>query len=283
MLNALLVRDGWVKLPGAHLPETSRDELRAFFAAEFTGDRTGFHNDFFLPDPEFRFRATEVMAGLTYDLSQRWFAGFTPFLYTYLTKFASEQSSLFEHRDWMYVDELPGERSYILYVAVDDADDRNGMLHLVPRSHLLDGPPCGTRLIWPWLGHPDVLHRHAVPVPLKAGEAAIWDNRLIHMSFENTTPVDRIAIGLWCHRTGRGLAHFVGSDGGRVARHVVDEWFFMSQTPPQLALRDPVGPVAERFVVEPGDATEETLLRVLRGEDVTGAVEPWRFRTVEGA
>ena len=43
--------------------------------------------------------------------SQEWFEGFTPFLYTYLTKFASEQSSLLEHRDWMYVDELPGERS----------------------------------------------------------------------------------------------------------------------------------------------------------------------------
>jgi hypothetical protein len=278
-LNERLVSDGWVKLPGTLLDVAARDELREFFAAEFTGARQGFHNDFFLPDPTFRFRGTEVMARLTYHLSQQWFAGFTPFLYTYLTKFASERSSLLEHRDWMYVDELPGERSYILYVAVDDADDRNGMLHLVPRSHLLDGPPCGTRLIWPWLAHADVLRRHAVAVPLRAGEAAIWDNRLIHMSFENTSPVDRVAMGLWCHRTGGGLAHFVGGDGGVVARHEVDEWFFMSETPPQLAERDPAYAVAERFVVERGDASAETLERTLRGEDVSDAA-PWGSRSV---
>ncbi len=71
------------------------------------------------------------------------FANFQPFLLTFIAKFASGISTFSQHRDWMYVDELVGHRSYILYVAIDDRDENSGMVHVVPRSHLLPGPPCG--------------------------------------------------------------------------------------------------------------------------------------------
>jgi hypothetical protein len=280
-LDHTLVTEGFVRLPGVHLSAEEAHVLRDFFLDEFTGERTGFHNDFFLPDPEFRARATQLMAATTYHLAEEWFVDHRPFLYTYLTKFASENSSLLEHRDWMYVNELSGERSYILYVAIDSADEGNGMLHLVPRSHLLDGPPCGTRLTWPWLNYSDVLRNHAVPIPLQAGEAAIWDNRLIHMSFENTTRVDRVAMGLWCHRAGGELAHFVAHDKHRTSRFDVDEWFFMSQTPPQLAEHDPAYPVAEQFQIVAGDHDEEILEHVLSTGTWPATARRWSYEPLD--
>lgn len=280
-LDRTLAAEGFVRLPGVQLDEDERATLREFFVEEFTGERTGFHNDFFLPDPDFRARATQLMAGTTYRLAEQWFVDHRPFLYTYLTKFASAESTLAEHRDWMYVDELSGERSYILYVAIDSADEGNGMLHLVPRSHLLDGPPCGTRLTWPWLHHPEILRRHAVPVPLRAGEAAVWDNRLIHMSFENRTRTDRLAMGLWCHHEGGELAHFVAHDKRTTSRYVVDEWFFMSQTPPQLGERDPEHPVAERFRVVEGDHGPELLEEVLRTGVWPASARRWTYEPLD--
>ena len=225
-------------------------------------------------------RATQLMAGTTHHLAEEWFVDHRPFLYTYLTKFASENSSLLEHRDWMYVNEPSGERSYILYVAVDPADEVNGMLHLVPRSHLLDGPPCGTRLTWPWLAHSDMLRAHAVPVPLRPGEAVVWDNRLIHMSFENASSVDRLAMGLWCHRRGGELAHFVAHDKRSVSRFLVDEWFFMSATPPQLGEHDPDYPAAERFRILDGDCSAETLDHVLRGDGWPASARAWSYESL---
>jgi hypothetical protein len=276
-LDRQLGDQGWVKLPGPQVAEPERRMLRRFFADEFTGARAGFHNDFFLPDTAFRIRATQVMAEATYHLSQTWFRGLEPFLYTYLTKFASPDSSLLEHRDWMYVNELSGERSYILYVALDHADADSGMLHVVPRSHRLDGPPCGTRLVWPWLAYPEVLRAGAVTVPLEPGEAAVWDNRLIHMSFENTTSEDRLAMGLWCHRRGGDLAHFVGRDRTTASLYTVDEWFFMSETPELLAQRDPDHPETARITIHPGEHSPSILGHVLREGVAPAGTRPWRF------
>jgi hypothetical protein len=279
-LNQELLTNGFVRLPGTHLLDDARTELRSFFIDEFPGARQGFHNDYFLPHADFRRRASAVMAKLTEPLAERWFAGLEPFLYTYLTKFATPESTLDEHRDWMYVDEVAGDRSYILYIALDDADENNGELQLVPRSHLLDGPPCGTRLIWPWLGHGELLRQHAVPLPLRAGEAAIWDNRLIHMSFENRTTSDRFAIGLWCHRPERPLAHFLADPSGQeVRQYAVDRDFFVETTPFTLIDHDPEFPVVGRFTVEWGDFSAATLTNVLNGED-PGPITPWGYRPV---
>lgn len=266
--NTALSRLGYARLDGTVVASEARNHLIRLFHETFPGGRDHFHNDFFIDSPAYRARATVEMAAVTAGLVERFFVGFDPFLYTYLVKFAGARTGLSEHRDWMYVDEPRGARSYILYIALDEVGADQGGLHLVPRSHLLDGPPCGTRLFWPWLEHAATLREHAVRIDLRPGEAAIWDNRLVHMSFPNETAKSRVAIGLWCRRRGDQLTHFHWQDGDDVVRQFcVDEHFYLTETPQLLASRPPDYPVIGEYPVRPFEATVDELCRALSGSD----------------
>jgi hypothetical protein len=93
----------------------------------------------------------------------------------------------------------------------------------------------------------------------------IFDNRMIHMSFENESDRHRVAIGLWCHETGGELVHFANRGTTEAVRYTVDEWFYLTETPFTLAERDPNYPIAERFTVEPVDSSLEMFNAVTQG------------------
>ena len=146
------------------------------------------------------------------------------------------------------------------------------MVRVVPRSHLLPGGPCGTKAIWPWLRFRDELRARSVAVPLKAGEAAIWDNRLIHMSFDNNSATPRLAVGMWCHRSGGSLVHFARTESGYL-QFDVDEQFFLEETPALLYSRNPSRPVTRNFECQLDGIEEEALRGLLDGTTQTPPVE----------
>ncbi|QIR37180.1 glycosyltransferase [Tolypothrix sp. PCC 7910] len=78
-----------------------------------------------------------------------------------------------------------------------DVDEQNGCLHIVKKSHLLNSKP---RPFWAFDGFPysqDILslmqQKYLISVPMKAGQALIYDKRLFHGSPPNTTTFTRIA------------------------------------------------------------------------------------------
>lgn len=167
----------------------------------------GFHNDFFLPNTEFRLAATLEMAPLLYEPTVALLRG-TPRSSTHSWRSSLAITALWASIvDWMYIDERRGDRSFILYIALEDQMAENGAIRFLPRSHRLHGPLCGTRLIWPWLMNRNVIRDRQLELPLRAGEAAVWDNSLIHSSGPNSSGELRLAVGVWFRPVEVGLAH----------------------------------------------------------------------------
>ena len=278
-LNRDLIEQGFVRLPGEFLNVTDRAEVRAYFDRNFAGERRGFHNDFFIDDAPYRESGSEFLDRMLCSVWQGVLSGFEPFLLTFISKFPDAESAFPEHRDWMYVDETKGERSYILYVAIDDGDETTGSVRVVPRSHLLPGPPCGTRSPWPWLRQPEILDRYSVALPLRAGEAAVWDNRTIHMSSPNLSDSARLSVAAWCHRPENALVHFVGCDSGEVEQYQVDRAFFNKWTPELLRERPLTEySLIERLYVEPGRTDPHALTAHLEGRSVAEQSSAWTIR-----
>ena len=261
--DAALQTDGLARIRDPLLDDSGCLHLRNFFLDNFPGPRHGFHNDFFLPDTGFRLAGTMEMASLLYESAVALFDGYTPFLYTFLAKFPGDNSSLSFHRDWMYIDERRGDRSFILYIALQDQTVENGTIWSLPRSHLLHGPLCGTRLTWPWLENRHLIRERHLELPLRAGEAAVWDNGLIHSSDANRSVEPRLAVGVWLRPSEVGLAHFSLDGADHAARYEVNESFFVTETPFTLLERSPAWPIAERVDLTDVDTTPNTMKRVL--------------------
>lgn len=261
--DSALRTDGLAPIGDRLLDDAGCRHLRNFFKDRFPGTRGGFHNDFFLPNTEFRLAATLEMAPLLYEPTVALFEGYTPFLYTFLAKFPGDNSALGIHRDWMYIDERRGDRSFILYIALEDQMAENGAIRFLPRSHRLHGPLCGTRLIWPWLMNRNVIRDRQLELPLRAGEAAVWDNSLIHSSGPNSSGELRLAVGVWFRPVEVGLAHFSRDGDHHAVRYGVDECFFTSETPFTLLERAPAWPIIERISLVHVDTTAATMESVL--------------------
>lgn len=101
------------------------------------------------------------------------------------------------HQDWSFVDETQFA-SYGIWCPLTDVDRQNGCLSVIQGSHLFNRHPRGLLNEFPypellpalqadWLTH----------IPMRAGQALVYDSRLFHCSAINHSDEERIvAAGL---------------------------------------------------------------------------------------
>lgn len=96
------------------------------------------------------------------------------------------------HQDWSFVDEQ-SVRSYGIWVPLVDVDADSGCLEVVAGSHASAHP---LRAPGDAFGYPELmplLQHHRRTLTMRAGEAAIFDQRLFHRSTAQRGAHDRIA------------------------------------------------------------------------------------------
>jgi hypothetical protein len=105
------------------------------------------------------------------------------------------------HRDWTLTETL-GAVAYNLWCPLVDVDEDNGALRVVAGSHRVT-EQLATATVKPYYsGYIDALQAMADTVPLKAGQAVVYDSRLLHWSAENRSSGIRPAVGVGCAPTG---------------------------------------------------------------------------------
>lgn len=176
--------------------------------------------------------------------------GHQPFLWNFLCKWPTGDEAFYFHRDWMFVDERAGWRSYLLWIALQDVEGNVGVLRVLPGSHHMPRTPVGTHVSPAWLQHTDVIDEAMVSVPVPAGHAVVFDHALVHGSHRNESGVPRVAVGCAVRPVQAPLVHF-RREGAELTRFDVDEEFFVTYTPQGLMAEPPPetvgarGPVAE--------------------------------------
>ena len=144
-LDELLHRDGFVKFPLLDAATVGR--LRDAYGELRGWDGEGFQSDLVLDDVDYRTKVQGILSEAVDQLAASRFDGFTPFLHSYLVKFPGDDSDLYVHEDWIYVDERSGDRTYVVWVALDDITGHNGQLRVLRGSHHLESGIRGTDLI----------------------------------------------------------------------------------------------------------------------------------------
>lgn len=94
---------------------------------------------------------------------------------------------------------LPNEniqRHLNVWVPLIDVDEKNGALWVVPRSHKIFAPAHAITITFPFSNIQNSVFQYGKCIKMKAGEALIFDNRLIHYSLQNFSKIDRPSIVL---------------------------------------------------------------------------------------
>jgi hypothetical protein len=150
----------------------------------------------------------------------------------FLVKWPGGFSGFGLHQDLSLVDER-FHRSAEVWVALCDIDEHNGQLWMVPGSHEWIPTLRGIQSFPFAFGQITrrIIERHAVPLPMKAGEAVVFNHATLHFSMPNRTDERRmVAISDIIPEEAEHL-HFFGDGQGRVDAYRIGDEFWVDNSP----------------------------------------------------
>lgn len=156
------------------------------------------------------------------------------FLYgNFAVKKPGPRGEIYPHQDWAIVDERKCV-SIGMWCPLDDVDETNGMLCVMRQSHVHvhafrgGAPPSLPDYIsvYPDLLPKDLVARYHVPLPLKAGQALVYDHRTVHYSAPNQRDETRVAVLLGFVPKEAQLLHYYQVAEKDIAIHEIPDDFF---------------------------------------------------------
>ena len=112
----------------------------------------------------------------------------------FYTKKAHTSGDIDLHADSTLLINHQLEPHYAIWVPLIDVNSNNGTLTLIPHSHKVKGAFFGGTFGGYHHQHLQWLKQFEVPLTLKAGQAVIFDNNILHNSTSNLTDIDRLCI-----------------------------------------------------------------------------------------
>jgi hypothetical protein len=225
-------REGFVVLP--LLGEAELARLRDVYRIQDRGDAPSRPVHYTIDNPD-RGHVRRVMEGLIDVLAgalRRYVKDLQVVTTSFVVKEPNPMSATPLHQDWSFVDETRW-RSATVWAPLQDVDFENGALGVIHGSHRFFGT---RRRCSPAPACEAVLDKHGFALfpfmdvqPLRAGEAIVFDNALIHGAPPNVTDRPRVAAGISITRGGAQLQHSYlvpGSQPPEIVTYAVDWRFY---------------------------------------------------------
>lgn len=235
----LFAEQGFVRLPFLDPAAVAglRDWLQS--SPPFASSPIGFDVSLDSPEPGYAGRAMEAVIAATAEAAALHFGDVQVFTASFVIKAPGPRGLVPPHQDWSFVDESVSA-SATVWVPLVDTDFGNGTLGVIPGSHRLPG-----RRASPSPAFRAPIARHSLRLlpwarfePLRAGEALVFDNRLVHCSPPNLAAAARLAVGIGIAPADAALLHHYSLPGradGALAEYVIDRGFFTRYNNERLA------------------------------------------------
>ncbi len=142
-------------------------------------------------DHAYRKRIHDTIAEIVKPLFEVHFKDYKNVVNIFINKISGTESGFYTHQDTTALDEFKYSPLSI-WIPLQDIGPDNGALGLIEKTHWFFSPYRGISFPFPFSKINDTVKNYLKPVYLKAGEALIFDPRIVHNSFTNTSGSDRI-------------------------------------------------------------------------------------------
>lgn len=194
---------------------------------------SGFMNSMNYPDLTFSRNSSELILKLFSEKAYDLLPSFKPLIGSYAAKATGTAGKISLHQDWSVVDEEK-HTSINIWCALEDMDKNNGCMSFLRGSHKQPYTIRGSKLnkVYFPKKHGDIMNYWLSSFPceyieLRAGQAVIYDQRVVHFSTENLRKKTRLAAGmLMTPHSSKTLHYSFDEEGQVIKRFEVDENFF---------------------------------------------------------
>jgi hypothetical protein len=227
-------RNGFVVVPflGADQVERLREVYFRYHAEPDVRARTipsyapGFYASTFNNDMDYRRAVSAEVTAACAPALARMFDAFKIFYAGFLVKLPDANGRLRVHQDPTLVDEARFTPVNV-WCPLQDVDDRNGALCVLPGSQRLYRGPRATSIPPPWAAHEGLIESRMTPLHLAAGSAVLFTQATLHASQPNLSDAPRITATMFlCHETASmRIAHRRPETPDRVDFYAQDDDF----------------------------------------------------------
>jgi hypothetical protein len=168
-------------------------ELSAFFYEKHTELPAGMYASSHASDLELRKEMNEEIQRVCKRAVQNSFSNAQTLGATFMAKSKGENGSIHPHQDWSIVDEQV-YFSYNVWLPLVDTSIENGTLMVLPKSHELLKNTRGLNIPSSFEQVNEDVWKYLVPINMRAGEALVYDHRMLHASGLNQTETPRLVI-----------------------------------------------------------------------------------------
>lgn len=216
----------------AIFPLLSEKEIKAisdYYFANETKTPDHFYSSTHSKDLDFRKRSSDFIKRTVSPLLLPVLKNYKVLGGAFVVKPANGKGMLEPHQDWNIVDEEK-YRSYNLWIPLVDVNVENGAVFVQNESHRKIKTYRGPGIPSAFNGIESLVWTNLHPLPMKAGQALLYDHALIHGSPNNTTNMIRIGIVVGIIPEKADMQLYFGSDG-EIKSYKADEFYFMEKDP----------------------------------------------------
>lgn len=214
---------GYVVVPFLSAEEVA--SLSATFRSSFPQVPEGFYSTSFSRDEAAKSQLTDAVNAVFDGKVAQVAAPYRKLGSCFLTKSTGVQGEMPIHQDWTVVDESQYS-SVTIWVPLCDVDEKNGAMQVLDGSHrfsdALRAPTLGDAFA-------DVkaeIRKDLKSVPMKAGEAIIFSQALLHASPPNLSDKRRDVITYGFIPEKAQLLYYYRNEAGNVEKYTVPDTFF---------------------------------------------------------
>lgn len=237
-----LETEGYVSLSFCSEDELSR--LKEVFASVNVDATSPFWSSSFLSDTNFKKELSSSVNAILSKSTSRILAGHKPLGSTFLVKQPGVYSEMPIHQDWTVVDETK-YGSYTIWMPLRETNSTNGCMQVIPGSHKLNGQLRCPSLPVAFEGIRQELRSYLIDVPLKAGEAILFNHSLMHASPANRTSEPRVAVTYGFTHADAQLDMYYDSGDGKVSKYEMPDDMFIKY--PEVRNEPLIGDLVEEF------------------------------------
>lgn len=266
-LQAQFERDGYLVLPWLEAAALQRMQTLLREAIPETPER-GFYSTSFLPDYTFKKQLSEQISGEMNLLVRQIFQDYKTLGAGFLLKQAGTAGRMPLHQDWTVVDESQ-YRSITIWIPLIDVNAENGAIRVLPGSHeyhnILRAPT-----LPPAISHLGArIEPHLRTLEMKAGQAFIFDQSLIHCSHDNNSTVPRPALTYGLTHSEAQLVYYYQNPGipdAPVEKLAVGDDFFLRYH--NIGERPDFGTLIATVEQDTSSIPEASMAALLKGEAI---------------
>lgn len=198
VLQAMLNEDGFTVVD--FLNEAELKRLYEAYTRLHPDAVNGFYISVFSKDPDYRQAVDNIILAEMQRGIDHYFHNYKVHCGTFIIKGNDEKSTMKIHQDMTLVNESV-YTSINIWIPLVDINKENGAIALLPRSHRLFKTYRGSSLPNIYDGMEASLYKIMKPLSLKAGQAVIFDQSIIHFSQVNQSGQPRPVVNtLIMHR-----------------------------------------------------------------------------------